>query len=113
MQIEELESPTFALNENGNVTVFVPEFAGEAANPVISGIDGQTLFFRRSPDAGCRLSGIPAEVMAALGRVKKCLVIELDLETVADLYEKDAADLETAFKKIYESDVSDIPAAEE
>ena len=51
--------------------------------------------------------------MAALGRVKKCLVIELDLETVADLYEKDAPDLESAFKKIYESDVSDIPAGEE
>ena len=48
--------------------------------------------------------------MNALAKVDKCLVIELDLGLVADLYEKDDGNLETAFKKFYEADVIGVPA---
>lgn len=108
MQIDELPSPTFALNENGNVTVFIPEMQGEPENPRISGTEKNTLFFQRSAGEGCRLTYITDEVMAALGKVEKCLVIELDMDMVVNLYEKDAAGLETAFKKVYEAGVSGI-----
>lgn len=106
MQIDELPSPTFALNENGNVTVFIPEMQGEPDAPRITGTDKNTLFFQRSAKEGCRLTYITDEVMAALGKVKKCLVIELDMDRVVSLYETDASGLEDAFKKVYEADVS-------
>lgn len=108
MQIEELPSPTFILNENGNVTVFIPEMQGEPEGPRISGVGKNTLFFNRSAGEGCRLTYITDEVMAALGRVDKCLVIELDLDKVVDLYEQDSAGLEAAFKKVYEAEVAGI-----
>lgn len=110
MQIEKLASPSFILNENGNVSVLLPEFSGEPEAPSLSATDAGTLFFKRSGKDGCRLTDIPGEVMNALAKVDKCLVIELDLGLVADLYEKDDGNLETAFKKFYEADVIGVPA---
>lgn len=113
MQIEEFPSPTFVLNENGNVTVFIPEMQGEPQAPRISGAGKNTLLFSRSAGEGCRLTYITDEIMTALGKVDKCLVIELDLDKVVDLYEQDSAGLEAAFKKVYEAEVAGISEEKE
>lgn len=105
MLIDEIPSPTFALNENGNVTVFIPEMMGEPSNPTVSWADETTLLFRRSPEGACHLTYVTDESMSRLGKVEKCLVIELDMEKVVDLYDQVSPDLESAFKKVYEAKV--------
>lgn len=107
MRTEELTAPTFALNENGKVTIFIPEIKGEPSNPSIAYLDENTLFFRRSADEGCRMTFVTDEAMEQLGKSEKCLIIELDLETVTNLYEMDESDLESAFKNVYEADIDE------
>lgn len=112
MQIDEIPSPTFILNENGNVSVLIPELTGDPDCPRLERVEKNTLFFHRSQKEGCSLTDITDEVMEALDRLVKCLIIELDLDKVVDLYEKGSADLESAFKKVYEAELSGFSKGE-
>lgn len=105
MQIEELQGPSFALNENGKVAIFIPEIKGDPEKPSLSYLGKNALMFNRSEKTGCRMTYVTDEAMERVGKSEKCLIIELDMAKVTDLYAKDESDLESAFTKIYEADV--------
>ena len=88
MDINELPSLQFVMNEAGMVSVFMPAFEGEPSNPVITKKDDTTLHFQRSPDGDVLLTKIEPEVMQALAGVKKMLVIETNVLKSIDVLDK-------------------------
>ena len=74
MDINELPSPQFLINEAGMISVFLPAFAGEPENPILSKKDDKTLHFQRSADGDVLLTEIDDKTMQALSGVKKILV---------------------------------------
>lgn len=88
MDINELPSLQFVMNEAGMVSVFMPAFEGEPSNPVITKKDDTTLHFQRSPDGDVLLTKIEPEVMQALTGVKKMLVIETNVLKSIDVLDK-------------------------
>lgn len=102
MQINEIPSPAFAVNEEGKVSVFLPELAGEARNPEISRLDEHTLLFKRTPDSACTVTAVPSEIIKRLSVAEKMLVVEVDLSKVVDLNDKKITDPAETFKRYYE-----------
>ena len=88
MEINELPSPQFIVNEAGMISVFLPAFTGEPKNPVLSKKDDKTLHFQRSADGDLLLTGIDEEIMAALAQVKKILIIETNVMKSIDMIDK-------------------------
>lgn len=88
MEINELPSPHFIVNEAGMISVFLPAFTGEPKNPVLSKKDDKTLHFQRSADGDLLLTGIDEEIMAALAQVKKILIIETNVMKSIDMIDK-------------------------
>ncbi len=88
MDINELPSPQFVINETGMISVFLPAFEGEPSTPTISKKDQTTLHFQRSPQGDVLLTNINEETMLALADVKKILVIETNVLKGIDLLDK-------------------------
>ncbi len=88
MEINELPSPQFIVNEAGMISVFLPAFTGEPKKPVLSKKDDKTLHFQRSADGDLLLTGIDEEIMAALAQVKKILIIETNVMKSIDMIDK-------------------------
>ena len=88
MEINELPSPQFIVNEAGMISVFLPAFTGEPKNPVLSKKDDETLHFQRSANGDVLLTGIDEEIMAALAQVKKILIIETNVMKSIDVLDK-------------------------
>ena len=88
MDINELPSPQFVINEAGMISVFLPAFEGEPATPVLSKKDEKTLHFQRSAEGDILLTDIDEETMAALASVKKILVIETNVLKSIDVLDK-------------------------
>ena len=88
MEINELPSPQFIVNEAGMISVFLPAFTGEPKKPVLSKKDDKTLHFQRSADGDLLLIGIDEEIMAALAQVKKILIIETNVMKSIDMIDK-------------------------
>ncbi|MBP3403334.1 MAG: hypothetical protein J6L82_05435 [Alphaproteobacteria bacterium] len=88
MDINELPSPQFVINEAGLISVFLPAFEGEPATPVLSKKDDKTLHFQRSADGDILLTEIDETTMQALAGVKKILVIETNVLKSIDVLDK-------------------------
>ena len=88
MEINELPSPQFIVNEAGMISVFLPAFTGEPKKPVLSKRDDKTLHFQRSADGDVLLTGIDGEIMTALAGVKKILIIETNVMKSIDMIDK-------------------------
>ncbi len=88
MDINELPSPQFLINEAGMISVFLPAFAGEPENPILSKKDDKTLHFQRSADGDVLLTEIDDKTMQALSGVKKILVIETNVLKSIDILDK-------------------------
>lgn len=88
MDINELPSPQFVINEAGMISVFLPAFEGEPEKPVLSKKDDATLHFQRSADGDVLLTGIDENVMQALSGVQKILVIETNVLKSIDVLDK-------------------------
>ena len=88
MDINELPSLQFMVNEAGMVSVFMPAFEGEPSNPVITKKDDSTLHFQRSANGDVLLTKVEPEVMKALSGVKKMLVIEPNVLKSIDILDK-------------------------
>ena len=106
MLLNEIPSPTFAVNKEGKVSVFLPELAGEPENPEISYLFESSLFFKRMSDAGCPITGVPDEIMQHLRTADKMLVIEVDLDKVVDLNDGKISDPADVFKRYYEATIN-------
>ena len=103
MLLNEIPSPAFAVNKDGKVTVFLPELAGEAEKPEISYLFEHSLFFKRTSDSGCAITGVSDEIIDYLRTAEKCLVVEIDLDKVVDLDEGRITDPAGVFKRDYEA----------
>lgn len=88
MEINELPSPQFIVNEAGMISVFLPAFTGEPKAPFLSKKDDSTLIFQRSANGDVALTGIDGEIMTALAGVKKILVIETNIMKSIDMLDK-------------------------
>ena len=88
MDINELPSPQFVINEAGMISVFLPAFEGEPEKPVLSKKDDKTLHFQRSANGDILLTNIDEAVMQALAEVKKILVIETNVLKSIDVLDK-------------------------
>ncbi|MBR1945325.1 MAG: hypothetical protein IJ846_03430 [Alphaproteobacteria bacterium] len=103
MLLNEIPSPAFAVSKEGRVTVFLPELAGEPENPEISYLFEDSLFFKRTADAGCPITGVPEDIVQNLRNADKMLVIEIDLDKVVDLNDGKISDPAEVFKRYYEA----------
>lgn len=111
MEINELPSPRFTINETGMISVFLPSFEGEPREPLLTKKDETTLHFRRSDDSDVLLTEIEPEVMEALHETQKILVIETNiaksikvLENALNAYAGQAAgDSEDAEKQVMDT----------
>ncbi|MBR4126466.1 MAG: hypothetical protein IKR09_02675 [Alphaproteobacteria bacterium] len=111
MDINELPSPQFVINEAGMISVFLPAFEGEPENPVLTAKDESTLNFQRSPDGSLLLTKIDKAVMASLKKAKKILVVETNVLKSIDILDKalsayiksETADPEKTQKEIMDS----------
>ena len=112
MLLNEIPSPAFAVNKEGKVSVFIPELTGDAEKPEISYLFENTLFFKRTPDSGCAITGVSDEIMDYLRTTEKCLVVEIDLDKVIDLDEGKLADPAGVFKRYYEALIDKASFAE-
>lgn len=106
MLLNELPSPAFTVNKEGKVSVFLPELAGEPENPEISYLKEGVLLFKRMPNAGCPVTGVPKKIIEHLRHAEKMLVIEIDLNKVVDLNDGRLADAADTFKRYYEAVVN-------
>ena len=88
MDINELPSPQFVINEAGMISVFLPAFEGEPQSPVLSKKDDATLHFQRSADGDVLLTKIDENVMQALAEVQKILVVETNVLKSMDVLDK-------------------------
>ena len=88
MDINELPSPQFIINEAGMISVFLPAFQGEPEAPVLSKKDDKTLHFQRSANGDVLLTDIDEAVMQALAGVQKILVIETNVLKSIDVLDK-------------------------
>lgn len=88
MELNELPSPRFTVNEAGMVSVFLPAFEGEPEGAFLEKKDGATLRFVRAENADVLLTDIGPEVMEALGSAEKILIIETNVMKSIDLLEK-------------------------
>ena len=88
MEIKELPSPQFVINEAGMISVFLPAFEGEPEGAVLSKKDDNTLHFQRSSDGDILLTNIDDNVMQALKGVQKVLVIETNVLKSIDILDK-------------------------
>ena len=88
MDINELPSPQFVINEAGMISVFLPAFEGEPQSPVLSKKDDATLHFQRSADGDVLLTKIDENVMQALAEVQKILVVETNVLKSIDVLDK-------------------------
>ncbi|MBO4519851.1 MAG: hypothetical protein J5787_01450 [Alphaproteobacteria bacterium] len=88
MDINELPSPQFLINEAGMISVFLPAFEGEPDNPVLTKKDEKTLHFQRSANGDILLTEIDEAVMQALAETKKILVIETNVLKSIDVLDK-------------------------
>jgi len=88
MDINELPSPQFLINEAGMISVFLPAFEGEPDRPKLSKKDEKTLHFQRSADGDLLLTNIEEDVMQALAGTKKILVIETNVLRSIDVLDK-------------------------
>ena len=88
MDINELPSPQFLINEAGMISVFLPAFEGEPEKPVLSKKDDKTLHFQRSANGDILLTDIDEAVMEALAETKKILVIETNVLKSIDVLDK-------------------------
>ena len=88
MDIKELPSPQFVINEAGMISVFLPAFEGEPESAVLSKKDDNTLHFQRSANGDILLTNIDANVMQALKGVQKVLVIETNVLKSIDILDK-------------------------
>ncbi len=103
MLLNELPSPAFTVNKEGKVTVFLPELAGKPENPEISYLFEGVLFFKRMPDTGCPITGVPENIIEHLYNSEKMLVVEIDLNKVAELNDGLLSDPAGVFKRYYEA----------
>ncbi|MBR1778527.1 MAG: hypothetical protein IJ752_08115 [Alphaproteobacteria bacterium] len=88
MEINELPSPQFVINEAGMISVFLPAFEGEPEKPVLSKKDDKTLHFQRSVGRDVLLTDIDEAVMQALAETQKILVIETNVLKSIDVLDK-------------------------
>lgn len=88
MDINELPSPQFVMNEAGMISVFLPAFEGEPSKPVLSKKDEKTLHFQRSAGGDILLTEIDEEIMQALAQVSKLLVVETNVLKSIDVLDK-------------------------
>ena len=88
MDINELPSPQFVINEAGMISVFLPAFEGEPEKPVLTKKDDSTLNFQRSADGSLLLTKIDKTVMNTLKKTKKILVIETNVLKSIDILDK-------------------------
>lgn len=112
MLLNEIPSPAFAVSRDGKVTVFLPELAGKPENPVISYLFEDSLFFKRMEDTGCPITGVPEDVIDHLHNADKMLVIEIDLDKVADLNSGKISNPSEVFKRYYEVSIDRASFAE-
>ena len=112
MLLKEIPSPAFAVSTDGKVTVFLPELAGEPENPEISYLFEDSLFFKRTADAGCPITGVPEDVVQSLRNADKMLIIEIDLDKVVDLNDGKISDPAEVFKRYYEASIDKDSFAE-
>ena len=88
MDINELPSPQFLINDAGMISVFLPAFEGEPDKPVLTKKDDKTLHFQRSANGDLLLTEIDEEIMKALAETKKILVIETNVLKSIDVLDK-------------------------
>lgn len=88
MDINELPSPQFVINDAGMISVFLPAFEGEPEKPVLTKKDDETLNFQRSPDGSLLLTKIDKTVMNTLKKKKKILVVETNVLKSIDVLDK-------------------------
>lgn len=112
MLLNELPSPAFAVNKEGKVTVFLPELAGEPENPEISYLFDGALFFKRMPETGCPITGVPEDIIEHLHNSDKMLIIEMNLDKIIDLNDGCLSDAADVFKRYYEAAVNKESFAE-
>ena len=111
MDINELPSPQFVINEAGMISVFLPAFEGEPDKPVLTKKDDDTLNFQRSADGSLLLTKIDKAVMSSLKKAKKILVVETNVLKSIDILDKalsayiksETADPEKTQKEIMDS----------
>ncbi len=103
MLLNELPSPAFTVNKEGKVTVFLPELAGKPEDPEISYLFEHSLFFKRTSDSGCPITGVPENIIKHLYNSEKMLVVEIDLNKVAELNDGLLSDPAGVFKRYYEA----------
>ena len=88
MDINELPSPQFVINEAGMISVFLPAFEGEPESPVLTKKDDDTLIFQRSADGSLLLTKIDKTVMNTLKKKKKILIVETNVLKSIDVLDK-------------------------
>ena len=103
--VNEFPSPTFAVNEQGRVSIFLPAMQHEPDNPVLSRQEPGVLFFQRTPEEGGFLTCLSEQSMEDIRKVDMCLIIEMDMEKIAEMAQSEDPDLESAFYRIYEARV--------
>lgn len=106
MELNEIPSPGFVMNEAGLITVFLPAFTGEPSGPFLSKKDENVLHFQRSPEGDILLTEINESVMEALSRAEKLLVVEMNMIKNIEFMEK-------AINSYLKSEEPDTKAAQE
>lgn len=107
MEVSEIPSPTFVVNEQGRVSVFLPSFEGEPENPAFTILEENAVLFDRTPKENCFLTALSDETMSVLKKNAKCLVIEVSLEKTLDMMEnnEEAENFGDTFERMYEVSV--------
>lgn len=88
MELNELPSPQFMINDSGMISVFLPAFEGEPEGAYLEKAGDATLRFVRAENADILLTNIEPAVMEALAGVEKILVVEANLIKSIDFLEK-------------------------
>lgn len=105
MLVNEFPSPTFAVNEQGRVTIFLPAMQREPENPVLSFEEPGVLFFQRTPTEGCFLTRLSEQSMKDIRKVDMCLIIEMDMAKITEMSQSEDPDVESTFHRVYEARV--------
>lgn len=87
METDRIPCPLFLINDEGRIVLYLPAFEGLPGKAVLKFHDKETLQFVRSETSDVLLTDVDPDIMIALSKVSRVLVLELDADKCIDLTE--------------------------
>lgn len=111
MQVKNISSPMCAVNDRGQMTVFLPPLVSEPKDPVVQPYMGNSVILIKNKKEACILSDLSSETMIAFHRASKCLVVEMEQGSASRHLEdgehlsQHEDEITKAFTRLYEADI--------